>query len=253
MDKQQIVDSIKSLEYIFVPYSQATRQPLIVCDEETFDDQVWVFDSEPEIQKFAKKYTEDKMLLSAYKIPQNKAQGFFSTLYSLGVNAVVFRSGQEEVQLELSDLASPPDLSKYKKGQEPLMNPTLQLSAIYYMQEMRRPVPEEEKRNLRELEEELNANLIRASYLMAGEPVDENNIRLPFIKNDKGEVYQPVFTDVYEYYKFAGRKKYRVLKIPFAQLQKHLLENSNGFVINPQGFNLLLQKRQMENKGEESR
>ena len=248
MDKQQIAEKIKKLDYIFVPYCRATKQPFVVCDQDTFDDQVWIFDSEPEIQKFAKQYTEQKILLVAYQIPKDKAVGFFTTLYSLGVNAVVYQSGEEKWQLDLEDLVPPHDFSKYPEGQEPLMNPTLQLSGIYYMQQMRRPVPEKEKRNIRELEEELNANLVRASYLMAGEPVAEKNVRIPYVKNDKGEIYQPIFTDVYEYHKFAKGRKFRVLKVPFAQLQKHLLETSTGFVINPQGFNLLLQKRQMENK-----
>lgn len=248
MEKQQIVDIIKGLDSIYVPFSQVTRQPFITCDEETFNDQIWVFETEEEIQAFAKKYTREKILLAAYKFPKEKYLGFFTSLYSLGVNAVVYQKNGIKTEIELEDIVPPVDFSKYPEGQEPLMNPTLQLSGIYCMQEMRRPVPEEEKRNMKELQEELNANLVRSSYLMAVEPVDEKNVKMPFVKTEKGEIYQPIFTDAYEYHKFAKGRKFRVLKVEFGQLNKHLLENSVGYVINPQGFNLMLQKRQVEKK-----
>lgn len=248
MDKQQIVKTIKGLDKIFVPFSQVTRMPFVTCDEETFNDQVWVFETEAEIQEFARKYTEEKILLAAGQMPNNKLKGFFTSLHSLGVNSVVYQKDGEKMEVELSDLEPPFDFSKFDKGQEPLMNPSLQLSGIYFMQEMRRPVPEEEKRNIAGLQEELNANLVRSSYLLAAEPVDEKNVRIPYVKNENGEVYQPIFTDAYEYHKFAKDRKFRILKVEFGQLQEHLLGEAKGFVINPQGFNLLLQKREVEAK-----
>lgn len=248
MDKQQMAEIIKGLDHIFVPFSQVTRMPFVTCDEETFNDQIWVFETEAEIQAFAKKYTEDKVLLAAYQIPKERYLGFFTSLYSMGVNAVVYQKGGLKTEIELETLVPPVDFSKFPKGQEPLMNPSLQLSGIYCMQEMRRPVPEGEKRNLRALQEELNANLARSSYLMAVEPVDDKNVKIPYVKTEKGEVYQPIFTDAYEYQKFAKGRKFRILKVEFGQLNKHLLDTSVGYVVNPQGFNLLLQKRQMEKK-----
>lgn len=246
MDKQQIVETIKGLKEVFVPFSRVTNLPFVICDEETFNDQVWVFATQAEIQEFAKKYTAEKIFLAACQVPKERYVGFFTSLYALGVNAVVYCKDGAREEVELNDLVPPLDFSKLPKGQEPLMNPSLQLSGIYFMQEMRRPVPEEEKRNIRELQEELNANLVRSSYLMAVEPVDEKNVRIPYVKNDKGEIYQPVFTDAYEYQKFAGTKKFRILKVEFGQLNKHLMKNATGFVINPKGFNLTLQKKPLE-------
>lgn len=246
MEKQQIVEAIKGLEYIFVPFSQMTRLPFVTCDQESFNDQVWLFDSEADLQAFAKGYTEKKILLAGSKIPKEKYLGFFTSLYSLGVNAVVYQKGQEKLEVEVSDLVPPLDFSKFPKDGEPLMNPSLQLSGIYFMQEMRRLVPEEEKQGLRELQEELNANLVRSSYLMAVEPVDEKNVKVPYVKTKDGAVYQPIFTDAYEYQKFARGRKFRIRKVEFAHLNQYLLETSTGYVINPQGFNLLLQKQQVK-------
>ena len=50
-------------------------------------------------------------------------------------------------------------MSKIEPAKRPLLNPTLELSGIYFMQELRRPVEKDQHGNLRELEEELIVNL----------------------------------------------------------------------------------------------
>lgn len=65
-------------------------------------------------------------------------------------------------------------------AKRPLINPTLQLSGIYFMQELRRPVEKEEHKNLRALEEELIANLKKSHFLVAMERDEENPKKLIF-------------------------------------------------------------------------
>ncbi len=59
--------------------------------------------------------------------------------------------------------------------QRPVINPELMLTSLYFLQEMRRPVSEEEKRkaDLRAMDEELVANLVRGRFL-SGIIVDES-------------------------------------------------------------------------------
>ena len=76
-----------------------------------------------------------------------------------------------------------------------MLNPTLQLSGIYFMQELRRPVEKEERHNMREKEEELLANLKRSEFLVAMNPPgdDPKKISLPYLKNKDGKNFPACF------------------------------------------------------------
>ena len=71
-------------------------------------------------------------------------------------------------------------------------------------------------------------------------------MRFPFMNNKDGKILQPVFSDVMELQKFAQGKQFRMIKLPFAKLPGAMLPNAEFFVINPLGFNLALNKDQME-------
>ena len=171
----------------------------------------------------------------------------YGILYAIGVNSVVWTDGEESLEVELSDIAQQADMSKIEENKRPLLNPTLQLSGIYFMQELRRPVEKEQHKNMREMEEELLVNLRKSEYLVAMDvnPEDPQKISVPYLKNKKDEILQPAFTDVMEYEKFAKGKKLRVAKVPFAKLKDLLMEQATAFVINPMGFNLTLNKEQL--------
>ena len=44
IDSNVVIEKIKNFEQMFVLFSTFTHHPFVVCDEETFDDQVYVFD-----------------------------------------------------------------------------------------------------------------------------------------------------------------------------------------------------------------
>ena len=70
----------------------------------------------------------------------------YGLLYAVGVNSLVWNNGSEEIEVDLDKIVRQPDLSKVEPEKRPLINATLQLSGIYFMQELRRPVkPEEHK------------------------------------------------------------------------------------------------------------
>ncbi len=73
------------------------------------------------------------------------------------------------------------------------MNPQLTLTMIYFLQELRRPIKHDVAR-LRELEDEMVANLIKATFILGIETVNDEentdpikvnmkNIRIPFMKS----------------------------------------------------------------------
>lgn len=246
-----VVDAVKEIqarENVYVAYSQVTKLPYVTCAEETYNDQVWFFAEEETLKEFGKKKIEDKILLMGMKYEKKDFPRLYGLLYAVGVNSLVWNNGTEEIEVDLDKIVRRPDLSKLEPEKRPLINATLQLSGIYFMQELRRPVAKEEHKNIRELEEELIANLKKSEFLVAMEQNAEDpaKVNIPYLKNKEGKILQPVFSDVLEYEKFAKGKKLRIAKIPFAKLADVMIPQAEFLVINPLGFNLLLNKDQLK-------
>ncbi len=250
VDKTFLIRSIQKKEEMIVAFCAFTNMPFVVCDPETYNDQVWIFDNETLLQEFAKEYTEKKVLLKGIKYPNKAFLAFFSMLYTIGVNELVFISESGKETIELADLVRRPDFSNIPKEKQPVLNPELQLTGMYFMQEASRPVPMEEKAQLQELEEELAANLYKAKYvvpieLLEGpesdvEKLKQKKYRLPILKNKKEEILQPIFTDPTELGKFNKDNKFKALAVPFENLSKLLIKNSKGFLLNPAGFHIAM-------------
>ena len=211
ISKEEAIKELQNRETVFVAYSQATKLPYVKCDEETYNDQAWIFSTEEGIKEFGKKMIEDK------------------------------------IEIDLTDIAKQADMSKIEPAKRPLLNPTLELSGIYFMQELRRPVEKDQHGNLRELEEELIVNLKKSEYLVAMnvDPEDPKKINIPYLKNKKEEILQPVFTDVMELEKFTKGQKLRIAKVPFAKLPELLIDKAMAYAVNPLGFNLVLNREQL--------
>lgn len=249
ISKEQAVKELQNRDMVYVAYSQVTKLPYVTCAEETFNDQAWVFSTEEGIKEYGKKLLDDKILLMGMRYEKKDYPRFYGTLYAIGVNTVVWVDGEEMVEVDLSDIAKQTDMSKLPPEKRPLLNPSLQLSGIYFMQEFRRAVKMEEKENMAELEEEVAANLVRSRYLLAvqkREPgQEEKNVQVPYIKNKEGEIFQPVFTDAEEFRKFNKEKKLQALLVSFENLEKVVIPVAKGVVVNPQGFNLIVPKDKM--------
>ena len=203
-----VEDAVKELqarETVFVAYSQATKLPYVTCGEETYNDQVWFFAEEETLKEYGKKKLEDKILLMGMRYEKKDFPRMYGLLFSIGVNSVIWNNGADEIEIDLEKIVRKPDLSQMEPAKRPLINPTLQLSGIYFMQELRRPVEKEEHKNLRALEEELIANLKKSHFLVAMERNEENpkKINIPYLKNKEGQILQPVFSDIMEFEKFA--------------------------------------------------
>ena len=116
--------------------------------------------TEEGIKEFGKKMLEEKVLLMGMKFTKKDYPRLYGTFYAIGVNTVVWVDGEDKIEIDLPDIAKQADMSKIEPAKRPLLNPTLELSGIYFMQELRRPVEKDQHGNLRELEEELIVNRI---------------------------------------------------------------------------------------------
>ena len=223
ISKEEAIKELQTRETVYVAYAQATKLPYVRCDEETYNDQAWIFSTEEGIKAFGKKLVEEKILLMGMKFSKKDYPRLYGTFYAIGVNTVVWVDGEDQVEVDLENIAKQADMSQIEPAKRPLLNPTLELSGIYFMQELRRPVEKDQHGNLRELEEELIVNLRKSEYLIA----------------------MPVFTDVMELEKFTRGQKLRIAKVPLAKLPELMIERATAYVINPLGFNLVLNKEQL--------
>lgn len=248
MNKTDVIKKLQGGEHFFVPFSMSTRMPYVFCDPEDFDDQIIVFARDEDLKEYIKAQAEEKNILQAIRVEKSMYTRFYGNLYGIGVNAILYRDGQEELKVELKEIAIEADFSKIPEGKRPLLNASLQLSGIYFMQALRRKVPLEEKGNLNALEEELVANIIRANFLLAvdvKEQDGEKKLNVPFVKNKEGDMYQPCFSDIMEFQKFAAGRKIGSIKVDFQRLPRLLSKQAKGYVLNPAGINLILGKEQL--------
>ena len=136
-------------------YSQATKLPYVKCDEETFNDQAWIFSTEEGIKELRQKNAwKKRFFVMGMKFTKKDYPRLYGTFYAIGVNTVVWVDGEDKIEIDLPDIAKQADMSKIEPAKRPLLNPTLELSGIYFMQELRRPVEKDQHGNLRELEED---------------------------------------------------------------------------------------------------
>ncbi len=247
ISKEEAIKELQTRDMVFVAYSQATKLPFVKCDEESYNDQAWIFATEEGIKEFGKQLLEDKILLMGMRYEKKDYPRLYGTLYAIGVNSVVWVDGEDKIEVDLPDIAKQADMSKLEPEKRPLLNPTLQLSGIYFMQELRRPVEKEQHGNIRELEEELIVNLRKSEFLLAMDVDPENpkKINIPYLKNKKEEILQPIFTDVMELEKFTKGRKLRIAKVPFVKLPDLMIEQAIAYAVNPMGFNLVLTKEQL--------
>ena len=257
VDNTFMVRRIQSREEMYAVFCAYTNSPLLICDPETFNVQVWLFETEELMQNFAKSYIEEKkLLLRGVKLNNSDFLKFFSTLFLLGVNELVFVDEGAEVKVALEAIVRKPDYSKLKPAQVPVSNPNLQLTGLYFMQEAQRQIPQEEKTGLADLQEELFANMVKARYLIAvkledgpgtvQEKLKEKKYGMPILKDKEGNTWQPAFTDVSEFEKFAKGKQLAAIGIPFANLSKLLAKDAKGFMLNPVGVKILMQRPLLE-------
>lgn len=256
----EAIQTLQKMEEIYAVYSGATRMPYLVCDEESFNDQALLFEDPEQVKEFAKAYTEKNIPLMGVLVKKEQFPAFYMNLFSIGVNTVVFHGKKETHELELDHIVKIPDLEKLPEAQRPLMNVQLELSILYFLQELRRPNQKPDKELLAELEEEMAVNLLKSQYILVmellvpenevTEETENDKIQLSYIKDKDGNIFQPIFSDHNEFVKFYQGKEIspnrRTILVPFRELSKYLLTESKGFSLNAAGVNLILLKEQLE-------
>ncbi len=252
MTKQEFIKTISEIKKFSVIFSQATRMPMVFCAEETADDFVFIYLNEEDASEKAKALTGDKQPAFVVNCKENEVLPFLAELRLTGVNAICFvtakADGAEEFVVQLTEFLRFPDMSAIPEIQRPVENPTLQLSMLYFMQEVRRPVEQAEKKNLDSLEEETSANLAKSRFLIpvqdvAVENEEKNKRAIMLLKNDNGDMFFPLFTDGAELRKFMREQRHPIIVGDFkAVIDLMKKGNATGLVLNPASSNVILNK-----------
>ena len=260
IDNSFVVKRFDKFSEVFVLYSASRNVPFVECDETTFDDQVYVFTTQEDLQRYAQIYTKEKYALRGMNFPKAQFSRLFEQLYCMGIDTLQVVDGGAPVKVSLDELSEAPDYSNIPLKDIPPTNPGLQLSATYFLQELLRPVERgtKEKKHLREMEEEMAVNLLRSKFIMVFDvlktkgkraPGDRREAwRVPLIKNKAGKSYQPLYTDYFEFRKFYDKNRGARLGmhvVGYDDLEKVLSKGAEGFVFNPSGFNLILSREQI--------
>ncbi len=258
IDNTFAIKKLQKLEEVWAVFSPLPRLPYVDCDPETFDDQIYLYAGEEDCREYIKQLAEKKVPTSVLKIPQAQLTGFLNSLYALDVNRVVFHDGGGQSPIDLEALVKRPDMEKLAAAKIPAMNPSLTLTMIYFLQELRRPV-KHDMAKLHELEEEMIVNLVKSSFILGIETINDEentdpekvnikNVRIPFVKTKEGDIYQPIYSDFSEFRKYTARsaQKQRMSVLGLRQLPQFLIKESKGFVLNPAGVNLVLTADQLK-------
>lgn len=252
MTKQEFIRTIPGLEKISIIYAQSTRMPMVFCMDDTMDDYVYIYLNEEEALEKAKTLTADKYPAFVVNCKDNGILPFFADLRLTGVNAICFvqakADGAEEFLVQLTEFLALPNIEAIPPEKRLIENPTLQLSMLYFMQEIRRPTEMAEKVNLRELEEESSANLVKSKLLIPLQDVKEEDSEetkraVMLLKNNNGEGFVPLFTDGAELRRFSKGKVIPVYVCDFKMIVD-MMKNTKaaGIAINPASSNVMLNK-----------
>lgn len=112
---------------------------------------------------------------------------FYSSLFPAGVNGMwVGKDTEEEIKLQLTELVRRPE---QKPGEEPIENPSFQITAMYFMQKARKQKEMKITEDMKDLQEELMAHYQDATFITA---VTEEK-KMPVLNKNDGQVLLPLF------------------------------------------------------------
>lgn len=240
--KQTTMINLQKAKCVYSLVSLCTTQPYIVCDAETFDDQIYVYFDKDTAQRASEKLMGEKIPVKMVTIPKNIYLPFYSSLFSMGVNRLVVDSGTDnEIGIQLDELIKRGKNPNGGEKQVVIENPELHLTALYYMQEVKRDTKALQREDMKELYEEMLNHFQKGKYIV---PARGDSKEVPLLKQQNGDTFYPIFTDLLEFQKFCTshkEEKWQPGIIEAQNLHKVMPDGVKGVTVNPMEVNLLLQ------------
>ena len=95
VDKSDVLKKMREAEAIYVLMSDCTRMPFVVCDPETYDDQVLIFFSEEEAMKGGQEFLKEGNPLKIFNIENKYMLPFYSSLFQASTHRTGQKTGAE--------------------------------------------------------------------------------------------------------------------------------------------------------------
>ena len=236
--KKNTLPLLRHAEMIYVLMSACTKMPYVICDEETYDDEVLVFLNEQAAKQEAVRLLQKGEPVQVVSVKNESFLAFYISLLPIGVNCLRVNKGTKiETAVQLDELIRRPGGDQLPEGQIRVENPELHLTALYFAQQFRKKREGGITEELKDLNEEMLAHFRRGKYIVA---VQKEGQQIPILKEKDGQMYQPLFTDVQEFNKFNKKKNLKAAIIEFANLPKFLAPEAKGVIINPNAVNIKL-------------
>lgn len=237
------------------------RNPYVVENQETYNDEYWIFADKEEAMKEVQKIRDELNLFVMVREWTNvNFKDLFTALASKAVNTIVYHKGGKQCEFELDKLVTLPKNENVDENQRPIINPTLELSALYYWKELAKGKKfeertDEEKQVFLEKSEEFLVNLRKSEFYIRFVVAEQDGKKVQAFpmevrKDEAGNVVSAqyfLFTDIYEMQKFFGPYIPPMMaKLSFAKL-KDLLSapECTGVVFDPAGVEIRYAKDAM--------
>jgi hypothetical protein len=268
MSTEQLTEELKGLTEGYILFSPLTNMPYVECENENYNDQVRMYAKKDaaeaavkELEEAGIRTTVRELKTVEVKVQNTESNGKkmylnqvrqqLTILPSIGLNAVGFTgSDGEMLTLELTDVLPAEFVEKLDGNTS--YQPNLQLTGMYLMQEARRKKEFVDPKQLKEMDEEFSSNLVKSRMFLAVLPpegkeqerqVNLKDCKMPYLKHQNGDIFFPLFTDIWEFQKYAqGKKELRPVQIPFADVTKFWVKDAKAYMINPMGFSLPITK-----------
>ena len=206
--KQEIMNRLKTSGELYVLLSMCTGEPYVVCDQETYDDEIIVFFDAQAAVKEAKEQTEAGTPVKPMKLENKQFLMFYTSLYTLGVNALLVKDGEKDCLIQLQDFVKRNKQQGQESGEKIWVeNPSLHLTMLYYMQELRRKPGQESLPQIKEWQDEITSDFSKGSYIV---PAEKEGKGLAAVKVNE-QLFQAIFTDILEFQKFNREGRLRPL------------------------------------------
>ena len=236
-EKVEMIKKLQQAEALYVIMSGFTKMPYVACGEETFDDKVFIYFEEAAAKEKGKELLEAGNFVRVAKVEKDLLMEFYASLYPIGVNCLHVNSGlEDEMLVQHNEVLRRRAPEETEGGKVRVENPELQLTALYFLQEFRKNTQAPMSDKIKETYDEMIVHFRRGKYIV---PTQEDH-GIPILKQQEGQAYIPLFTDLPEFWKFNREGKFKGGIVEAANISNLVNDEVNGVVINPFSINLTL-------------
>ncbi len=237
---RQFLNEIRSMDIIWAPVSQHTKSCYVEMNNGL--PTAFIFTRQDYCEEFREKLSGAMLLVRTVANPAKLRLQMFSDFMRLGIKKIIVDSGHVYQEIFIGDMVKEAEVPE-GKGRKPVKNPDIMVCANLFVQEMSR------RNAAPQLRDDLIKAVMQGEFLVpankdvkydeAGKIENGSQISFQMIRNNQGQNFIPVYTDLIEFRKFDPKGNYAGIIVPFAGI-KPLLEQAEGIIINPQGVNIPL-------------